>query len=125
MSSIQELIVNNIIRAAEKIAGNLYTHVETDHMKRFESEISFGLFNSVGSYERSKSTDLAEEIKSLKALYDNRGQKMLLLTYSYDHDEAIEQALSANDMKPVEVIYGQGLLLEGWHSEAGNEWSGG
>ena len=33
-------------------------------MKRFESEISFGLFNSVASYDRSKSTDLAKEIYS-------------------------------------------------------------
>lgn len=119
MSTMQNLIVTNMIRAYERLSqiSQVFTFVETKSTQRFESEISYGLFNSVLSYKRSEEIDPVEDIKSIKSLYHNRGQKLAWLTASHEQDDVINQALAANQFNQVGMISGMGLILEGWRSD--------
>lgn len=119
MPLMQDIIVKNLIRAYTRLAelSHLFTFIETDRTQRFESDIPFGLFNSVVAYTRAEEVAPSEEIESIKALYHSRGQKMQWLTYSHQRDEVIDQALELNDLKPAGVIAGLGLSLEGWQSD--------
>ncbi|SFE09605.1 Acetyltransferase (GNAT) domain-containing protein [Paenibacillus catalpae] len=116
MSSMQNLIVNNLIRAYERLGelSQLLTFIKTDRTQRFESDVPFELFNSVVNYEHSEGIDLIEEIKAIKSMYHNRGQKLRWLTYSHKPDEVVNQALAANDLKQSDVLFGLGLDLDGW-----------
>lgn len=119
MSNIQNLIRENIIRAYEKlsIVSQVYTFVQTERTQRFESDIAYGLFNSVFTYTRSEEEDPVEEMKSIASLYHERGQKLAWLTYSHEQDDVMNQALVANNFNQVGSISGMALSLEKWTSE--------
>ncbi|NQX61129.1 GNAT family N-acetyltransferase [Paenibacillus qinlingensis] len=119
MSTIQNLILENMIRAYEKLSqlSQVFTFVETDRTQRFESEIPYGLFNSVFTYKRSEEINPADEMESIKSLYHNRGQKLAWVTTSHQQDEVINQALATNHFNQVGVISGMGLSLKGWRSD--------
>ncbi|MGQ7889793.1 GNAT family N-acetyltransferase [Paenibacillus sp. WC2504] len=119
MSTIQNLILENMIRAYEKLSqlSQVFTFVETDRTQRFESDIPYGLFNSVFTYKRSEEINSADEMESIKSLYHNRGRKLAWVTTSHEQDEVINQALEANNFNQIGVISGMGLALEGWRSD--------
>lgn len=119
MSTIENLILENMIRAYERLSqlSQVFTFVETDRTQRFESDIPYGLFNSVFTYKRAEEINPADEMESIKALYHNRGHKLAWVTTSHEQDEVINQALAANNFNQVGVISGMGLSLKGWRSD--------
>ncbi|MFC4812855.1 GNAT family N-acetyltransferase [Paenibacillus sp. GCM10023250] len=122
MSTIQDKIRDNMILAYDRLGAlsGLSKFVQTDRIQRFESDIPFGLFNSVFTYNDSADADPAEEMKSLASLYRERGQKLAWVTYSHEPDDVIDRALAANDFKQVDSIAGMALSLANWTSgEAG------
>lgn len=119
MTDIQNLIFDSMIRAYERLSrlSGAFTFVEDERVQRFESDIPFGLFNSVFTFKSSEGIDPVTEIKSLASMYHERGQKLTWLTSSHKQDEAIDQALANNQFNQVDVISGQALSLEGWFYE--------
>ncbi|MDU0206300.1 GNAT family N-acetyltransferase [Paenibacillus sp. MAH-36] len=119
MSATQKLIFENMVRAYEKLSqlSQVFTFVETNRTQRFESEIPYGLFNSVFTYKRSEEINPEDEMASIKSFYHNRGHKLAWLTTSHDQDEVINQALATNHFHQVGVISGMGLSLKDWRSE--------
>ena len=122
MSTIQDKIRDNMILAYDRLGAlsGMSTFVQTDRVQRFESDIPFGLFNSVFTYKQSADADPAEEMRALAAMYRERGRKLAWVTYSHEPDDVIDRALAANDFKQADSIVGMALSLADWTSaEAG------
>ncbi|RED56616.1 GNAT family N-acetyltransferase [Cohnella lupini] len=118
-SNMKNLIVENYFRAYERMSmwSGMFSFVQTERIQRCESDISFGLVNSVLTYKRSETKDPIDEIKEIEASYTEKGQKLYWLTYSHEPDEIVEEALLANQFQSIEEMTGFGLSLENWSSE--------
>ena len=119
-SNMKKLIVDNYVRAYEQLGkwSGMFSFIRNERIQRCESNsnISFGLINSVLTYNRSETQDLNAEIKNIVELYAEKGQELFWLTYSHEADDIIEMALRANQFRPIEVMTGFGLSLESWSS---------
>ncbi|MDR6549759.1 GNAT family N-acetyltransferase [Paenibacillus qinlingensis] len=118
---IKERIVDNYVHAYEKLSklSGMFSFVENDRIQRCESNISFGLINSVLSYKRSESKDPVDEVKEIEDSYTEKGQRLFWLFYSHEADELVEKALLANKFQANEEneMTGFALSLENWSSD--------
>ncbi|NBD25519.1 GNAT family N-acetyltransferase [Paenibacillus glycinis] len=108
------VIVSNMLNSLEELSRNCrhLRFIRDDKMIRTESDVPYGVFNSVYGNLNTEQPDLPDEVQLIASSYRARGQRANWMTFSEQEDEILHQSLLANHFVHAGSLTGMELPLD-------------